>query len=105
MFCSRSTNKKINKLHEKALRVVYDHYNSKLEKFLTKYGSFTIYHQNIQTLAIEMFKIRKEFSQVVFLELFITNVTFTVYDLKSILKFLKGIEPGRQFTRTLEQYS
>ena len=32
MFCSRSTNSKINKLHERALRTVYDDYNSKFEE-------------------------------------------------------------------------
>ena len=36
MFCSRSANNKISKLHERALRIVYDDCNSKLEKLLTK---------------------------------------------------------------------
>ena len=52
MFCSRSANSKINKLHKKALGIVYDDYNSTFEELLMKDGSFTIHHQNIQTLAI-----------------------------------------------------
>ena len=36
MFCSRSANNKISKLHERALRIVYDDCNSKFEKLLTK---------------------------------------------------------------------
>ena len=47
MFCSRSANNKISKLHERALRIVYDDYNSKFEELLTKDGSFTKHHQNI----------------------------------------------------------
>ena len=36
MFCSRSAKNKISKLHERALRIVYDDCNSKFEKLLTK---------------------------------------------------------------------
>ena len=42
----------------------------KILQTFNKDGSFTIYHQNIQTLAIEMFKIHNGFSQVSFLDLF-----------------------------------
>ena len=78
MFCSRSSNNKINKLHERALRIVYDDYNSKFEELLTKDGSFTIHHKNIQTLEKETFKTHHGFSQI---------ITFTVYALNSTFKF------------------
>ena len=48
MFCTRSANNKINKLHERALRIVYDDNNSKFEELLGKDSSFTIHHQNIR---------------------------------------------------------
>ena len=32
MFCDRSANQKINKLHERALRIAYDDYNSSFEE-------------------------------------------------------------------------
>ena len=64
MFCSRSANNKIKKLHERALRIACDDYNSKFEKLLTKDGSFTMHHKNIQTLETEMLKIHHGFSQV-----------------------------------------
>ena len=48
MFCSRSANNKINKLHERALRIVYDDYNSKFEELLIKDGSFTIHHKTFR---------------------------------------------------------
>ena len=101
MFCSRSSNNKINKLHERALRIVYDDYNSKLS---TKDGSFTIHHKNIQTLVKEMFKTHHGFSQVSFLDLF-HDYNYNFYSLRSQLDFqnprinttLKGTESIRYF--------
>ena len=55
MFCSRSCNNKINKLHERALRVVYDDYESSFDVLLNKNKSFSIHHQNIQKLMIEVY--------------------------------------------------
>ena len=106
MFCSRNANNKINKLHERALRIVYDDYNSKFEELLTKDGSFTIHQQNIQTLAIEMFKIYNRFSQIAFLDLFNQyNNEDNFYSLRSQPDFqiprinttLKGAESVRYF--------
>ena len=48
MFCSRSANSKISKLHESPLRIVYGDYNSKFEELLTKDGSFTIRHKTFR---------------------------------------------------------
>jgi len=55
-FHSRSSNIKINKLHGRALRLVYGDYNSSFESLLIKDNSFTIHVQTIQKLAIEIFK-------------------------------------------------
>ena len=50
MFYSRTTNNKINKLHERALGLVYDDYVSAFVELLEKDNSFTVHHDNIQTL-------------------------------------------------------
>ena len=53
MFCSRKSNNRINKLHERALRLVYDDYETSFLELLAIDGSFTAYHTNIQTLLLE----------------------------------------------------
>ena len=56
MFCSRKANRKINKLHERAPRIVCQDDISNFEELLEKNNSFSIHHKNIQTLTIEMYK-------------------------------------------------
>ena len=73
MFYSRKTNNRINNLHERALRLVYSDYESTFEDLLTKDGSFTVHHYNIQTLAIELYKVYNNISQTIFGELFTRN--------------------------------
>ena len=57
MFYSRKTKNRINKLHERALRLVYNDYESIFEDLLTKNGSFAVQRYNIQTLIIELYKV------------------------------------------------
>ena len=47
MFHSRRTNNKINRLHERALRIVYDDDVSTFDQLLAMDKSFCIHHQNI----------------------------------------------------------
>ena len=56
MFHSRTLNNKINRLHEKALRIVYGDYRSKFDELLEKDSYFSIHRRNIQALAIEIFE-------------------------------------------------
>ena len=57
MFCSRKLNNKINRLHERALRIAYKDYVSRFEEKLIKAGSVTIHQSNLKVLATEMYKI------------------------------------------------
>ena len=62
MFHSRKLNNKINKLHERALRIVYKDDYSTFNDLLARDGSCTIHHHNLQLLAIEMYKINNNLS-------------------------------------------
>ena len=56
MFCSRKMNNLINNVHKRALRVAYNDYDSTFEVLLSKDHATTIHQQNLQRLAIEMYK-------------------------------------------------
>ena len=60
MFCSRKLNHKINRLHERALRIENADYTSSFEDLLIKDGTVTIRQRNLRVLAIEMYKISQD---------------------------------------------
>ena len=57
MFHSRQINHKINKLHEGALRIVYNDHFSSFEGLLSKDKLVTFHQRNLQILATEMYKV------------------------------------------------
>ena len=70
-FHSRKYNNKINNLHESALRIVYDDYTSSFNELLDRDGSFSVHRNNIQTLAIEIYKVMHNLSEgIIFNEIF-----------------------------------
>ena len=71
MCHSRDLNHKINKLHERALRVVYQNKHLTFEQLLAKDGSFTIHERNLQKLALEMYKIKHNLCPEPIQELFV----------------------------------
>ena len=70
MFCSRSLNNRINRLHERSLRMAYDDYTSSFEQLLEKDETTNIHQQNLRTLATEMYKVSKNLSPPFIRELF-----------------------------------
>ena len=63
MFHDRRLHNKINRLHERALRIVYKDDLSTFEALLKIDNSVSIHHRNIQSMAIELYK-SKEFLAV-----------------------------------------
>ena len=70
MFHSRTLNNKINKLHERALRIVYKYPNLNFRELLDLDKSFSIHHRNLQKLATEMFTIKNGLAPILTQELF-----------------------------------
>ena len=73
MFHGRQINDKINKLHERAPRIMYNDSITSFEELLVKDKIFTIHHQNIQSLAIEICKAMNNLPQGNLSEFFVRN--------------------------------
>ena len=81
MFHNRTLNNKINRLHERVLRLVYDDENLSFQELLELDNSMTIHHRNLQKLAIEMFKIKNNLCPIPMKEIFKDYVN--TYDLRN----------------------
>ena len=57
MFCSRRLNHRINKIQERALRIVYRDQSSTFEDLLTRDESVSNHVRNLQLLATEVYKV------------------------------------------------
>ena len=56
MFCTRTANRKINKLHERSLRLCYNNYNSTFDNLLKINNGLKIHSKNIHKLVLEIYK-------------------------------------------------
>ena len=74
MFHSRTNNRKINRLCERCLRIMYDDKQSSFIKLLEKGNSVSLHQRHLQILAIEMFKVSNGLSPV------LTNDIFKLRD-------------------------
>ena len=70
MFHSRSLNNKINRLHERCLRIIYNDKHSNFNVLLEKDNSVSIHHNNIHSLAIEMYKVANGISPEIMKDVF-----------------------------------
>ena len=70
MSCNRYLNTKINRLYERCHRIVYKDKKSNFNELLVQDGSVSIYHQNLQKLPVEMFKVSRDLSPEIVNELF-----------------------------------
>ena len=72
-------NNRINRLHERALKLAYKEPHLTFEELLVKDKSFTIHHRNLQKLAIEMYKFHKNLSPEIMKCIFQeSNITYII---------------------------
>ena len=76
MFHSRKLNNKINRLHERCLRLICSDRISSYEELLDKHNSVPIHQKNLQKLAIEMFKTYTGMTTQIMNEVFPRNHAF-----------------------------
>ena len=81
----RSLNRRINRIHERCLRMVYNDYESSFELLLEKDGSVKIHEKNIQVLVTEMFKIKHNIAPVIMNEILPINSSH--YNFRNINDF------------------
>ena len=86
MFHSRTINNKINRLHERALRIVYSDFKSFFEGLHMKDNSFSIHERNIQSLAKEIYKFLNGLSPSFLNNVFHKNISNS-YDTRNHKKF------------------
>ena len=70
MSHSRKQNHLKNRIHERALRVVYKDYNSSFDELLEKDNSYKIHDRNLQKLITETFKVKMNLSPEIMKEVF-----------------------------------
>ena len=87
MFHSRELNNRINKIHERSLRIVYNDKQSTFEELLERDKSVSIHHSNIRKLAIEIYKIKNNLSPEILKD--VIGVIGSSYNLRSETIFKK----------------
>ena len=73
MFHCKKLNSKINRMHEKCIRIVYNDNTSSCEELLEIDNSVSVYHINIQVLATELYKIVNGLSLDIMKDPFLLN--------------------------------
>ena len=73
MLHSRQLNNRINKIHYRALKIIYRDDNSSFEDLLLRDGSFTVHERNVQSLAIELYKVAYGISPEIMRHIFPTK--------------------------------
>ena len=74
MFHDRKSYNKINKVHERTLRIMHKESTSNFESLLIKRNSVSIHQRNLQLLLIEIYKTVNCLNPSFMAELFVTNV-------------------------------
>ena len=70
MCHNRTKNNKINRLHERCLRLLYNDKKSSFEDLLQKDNSVSIHQRNLRALAVEMYRIKNGLAPEIVAEIF-----------------------------------
>ena len=73
MFHDRKSNNKINKIHERALRIIHKDSTSTFEGLLIKNNSVSVHQRNLQLLLTEIYKTVNNLNPSFMAEVFVTK--------------------------------
>ena len=73
IFHIRKLNNKINKWHERCLRIIYNNNTSTYEELLEDDNSVSVHFRNVQALAFELYKVVNRFSPDIMKDVFPLN--------------------------------
>ena len=79
---------KDNHIHERSLHIVFRDYNSSFKDLLKNDNCVCIHHRNIQSLAVEPFKVKENLSNTIMSDIF--PITVLNYNLRSQTDFLRN---------------
>ena len=101
MCHTRQSNNKINMLHERALRLVYNDYLTSFDELLIIDCSVRIHVSNMHSLAIELYKVFKGLTNSNFQELFRRNSNSNnLRNLNDLLiPFIRTVWKGKNLIR------
>ena len=88
MLHSRILNNRINRIHERTLRIVYSDKTSSYIQLLEKGDAVTVHHRNLRALAIELFRVKNNLTSQIMVETFKT--TDNAYNLRNNSVFLQN---------------
>ena len=88
IFYGRGVNNEINHLHERSLHIGYKDNNSSFKELFEKDNSFIVHFKNIQSLTIELFKVKENLSNTIMNDILQTR-TLT-YNLRSQTDFARS---------------
>ena len=80
MFHDRAANSRINKIHERALRIVYRDTESSFDELLAKDNSVSVHQRNLQLLMIEIYETKNSLNPPFMEDIFVerTNISFNL---------------------------
>jgi hypothetical protein len=121
MFHSRKLNKRINRIHERALRIIYRDYESPFEILLLNSGALTIHQKNLHCLVTEIFKVKLNIAPISMNDVFkfletnlrhekpnSTNIRTTKYGLESLSylgpKIWKLVPDDCKISKSLKEF-
>ena len=89
MFCSKTANNLINKIHKHSLRVIFEIEDANFEDLLIKESSWTIHENNIHTLVLEIYKSLKHISPPIMQDFFDLKVAPNSFRNNNLLRLPK----------------